>query len=115
MQKRLMMLIVLIFSLFYVSVCFSERVYTPMTKIAKFQVYVDYGSGDVVFWTEQNATGCDYYWLNPDDPGFNTSVSAILSALHAKSHVQVYGYNDPANRWSGSQSNVCRFALISVY
>ncbi len=77
-------------------------------KITNVMTYTEYGSGDVIFSLDASANGCDEgYWLPPSAPGFNTTLSIILSAYHAKSTVRLWGHDDQL--WGGSaDSKYCK-------
>ena len=83
-------------------------------KINNIITYTTFGSGDVVFSLEASVNGCDNgYWLRKNDPGFNSTLSTLLSAYHAKTTVKVFGHDDQL--WNGSNSGkYCRLDWLRL-
>lgn len=83
-------------------------------KIVGLTTYTTFGDGDVVFKLSTPVVGCDDgYWLNKKDPGFDTTLSVILSSFHAKTDVKVWGHDDQL--WGGSgDSKYCRLNWLRL-
>lgn len=89
---------------------FSATETTATTSINRLISYNQYGGGDVAFTVVHPSAGCDGYWINKADPGFDANMSMILAAYHAKAPVRVHGLND--QKWQGTGSFWCKLYAI---
>ncbi len=91
----------------------------PNNKITGIMFYTAYGSGDVIV-KGTNAGGpgspCENgFWLRPDDAGFKSTLSALLSAYHTGVNIHIYADNSGTtgtSRWAGSGGWYCRIDSI---
>lgn len=83
------------------------------TTILRMTSYVTFGNGDIVILPTVTAPNCDSgFWLSPDDPGFSSTLSVLLSAYHAKSNISLGG--DDQQLWAGSSSKFCRLIYAEL-
>ena len=91
----------------------AERVSISDVEIKSIEVYPDF-RGDVVVYIDKTLPSCEHgFWLSPEDIGFNTTVSFLLSSFHAKAKIVAYGYND--QRWGGFQGNFCKLGILGLH
>ena len=83
---------------------------TASTKIDKIYSYATAGNGDVLIVPSNTLAECDGFWLDNEDPGFQTNLSVALSAYHANSPVQIYG-NEQA-LFTGSSQKFCKLTIL---
>jgi hypothetical protein len=86
---------------------------TGTTRVTRIGVYAEYGGGDVVFSVANPLPGCEGgFWLKKSDPGFQTTLSTLLSAYHARATVKVYALTDQI--WPGSAAPHCRLYAFEL-
>jgi hypothetical protein len=86
---------------------------TTTTYITSIGSYAALGGGDVIVSVSNLATNCGGgFWLKPGDGGTDRTLSTLLSAYHAHSHVQITGYDN--DLWPGSGSPFCRIYAVSI-
>lgn len=79
------------------------------------QVYPEYGGGDFIFKIAKPTENCDGYWATPSMPGFDGTISTVLSALHSGKKVRVYAKTEAEHRWPGSSGyKYCKIYAVNV-
>ena len=88
-------------------------VVTPPTKITQIQAYSEYGSGDVLVYTELKVAGCDAFWFSTSNPGSDHILSMALAAQHSGTTLRITADSD--RRWAGSPTGIfCHlYAILS--
>ena len=80
-------------------------------KIIKMYAYAQYGGGDIqINVTNPPAKCAGGFWLSPDDAGFDSTLSFLLSGYHAKTKFQLTG--DDTHLWGGSGTPYCRLVAV---
>lgn len=75
-------------------------------KVVRIVGYSERNNGDLVIEIDKKASLCSAgYWLRRTDPGFETNLSLLLSAYHAKNNVILRGEKDLI--WKGSSKVFC--------
>jgi len=75
--------------------------------------YPEYGGGDFVFQTNISVPNCEGgFFMKQTDPGFKTSVAAVLSAQASGKTVVVWA--EDSDLWPGSSDKTCRLYTIGV-
>lgn len=83
------------------------------THLTDVSVYANYNGGDVAVVVANPAPGCDNgFYVSPSDPGYKSVLAALLSSLHAKTQVNISGFD--TNLWSGSGGKYCHIHGVSV-
>ncbi len=76
------------------------------SKVTRIVGYSERNNGDMVIEIDKKASFCSAgYWLRRTDPGFETNLSLLLSAYHAKNNVILRGEKDLI--WKGSSKVFC--------
>lgn len=102
----------------FLSLCFfcafnaqAIQVDTGSTIIVTVNSLTNYGTGDVIFSTENSKnTECPVFWITKTDPGFQANLSMIIAAYHAKTPVSVVGITDLP--WGGTTGKSCKLYYI---
>jgi hypothetical protein len=85
----------------------KAMVLTTPVQVVRFQIYTDYGNGDVVFDVNATFTGCDGFWLSPADGGYKQAYAALMMVKATGGTLVVYAYDN--NLWPGSSTyKYCR-------
>jgi len=90
----------------------GAAVNSTTTTIDQIYSYAVAGGGDALVVLKTNPTGCNGFWLDSADPGFNQNLSVVLSAYHAGSQVIFYG--NETQTFPGSSQNFCKAATIRL-
>ncbi len=105
----------LVFSFVLAVAAGAAHAYVPSetTRITRVDVYAEYGGGDVAFAVANPLPQCNGgFWFKKTDPGFQATLSTLLSAYHARSTVRIYALPDQI--WPGSGANYCRLYSIEL-
>jgi hypothetical protein len=87
-------------------------VYTSGTVIS-MHTYPDFGSGDFIFRLSTHIGGCEGgFWISPSQPGFKTTVAAVMLARTTGESITVGG--DNAQIWNGSASAFCKVSWVTT-
>lgn len=81
------------------------------TKVTDVYTHTDYGGGDVVIklaWHHPNCSGG--YWISPSQPGFDSTLSALLYSLATGTEVLILGLDH--DLWPGSGEAYCKIARV---
>lgn len=90
----------------------SAMVLTTPIQVVRFQLYTDYGNGDVVFEVNATFTGCYGFWLSPADPGYKQAYAALMMVKATGGTMVVHAYDNSV--WPGSSSyNYCRVRSLA--
>jgi len=100
-MKKLLLIVIFTLNLF------AAQVNTGITKINFITAYPTYGGGDILFRVANPNSECPGgFFLKKEDPGFEATLSMVISAYHAKNDLVVYGITDQI--WSGSSTKTCK-------
>ena len=82
--------------------------------IKNIYVYTQYGEGgDVIVQVSNPSPNCGGgLWLNPQDPGFDSALSFLLSGYHTKSTFHFSGDNTKV--WAGSGAKYCLLTSVGL-
>ncbi|MDX3775821.1 hypothetical protein QE250_17055 [Chromatiaceae bacterium AAb-1] len=84
----------------------AELEISAPAKVIRIVGYSERNNGDVVVEMDKNSSFCSAgYWLRRTDPGFDTNLSLLLSAYHAKNNVILRG--EKTIIWKGSAKVFC--------
>ena len=89
----------------------AATAFGAITKVTEIHTATDYGGGDAVVklaWHHPNCS--DGYWMSQSQPGFESTLSALLMALAAGTDVIVNGRDH--DLWPGSGGSYCKIDLI---
>lgn len=75
--------------------------------------YPNFGGGDVVFQLNTNSLSgqCTGFWLRATDPGFKTTLAALLVAEATQTPISAIV--DTSQIWTGSSSPFCLIYMIA--
>ena len=84
------------------------------TYIKTISTYTQYGNGDVVVKVEAAyPSGCEGgFWLNKNDPGFEATMTVLLSAFHTSTKLSISAYQSQI--WTGSGQKHCKINWVSL-
>ncbi len=81
--------------------------------ITNIYSYTQYGGGDIQIQVSHPSPSCQGgFWLSPDDPGFTSTLSFLLSGYHAGSTFHFSGENTQI--WGGSGADYCRLTSVGL-
>lgn len=88
--------------------------YYASTTITKVTTYATYNRGDVIIQTQSDTGECaDGFWMDKDDIGYESTLSAALSAMHAGSNVAIEG--STTQGWIGTtEGKYCHLFLLKL-
>lgn len=88
-------------------------VLTTPVQVVRYQIYTDYGNGDIVFEVNGTFTGCYGFWLSPADAGYKQAYAALLTAKATGGALVLYAYD--TSLWPGSSNfNYCRVRSLTA-
>jgi len=90
---------------------------TPATSgyitIQELITFPEYGDGDVIVKVDDGASiaeCADGFWLSPNQNGFNSNLSFLLSAFQAGNNVKIHAHT--SQLWPGSSGKYCKIYQI---
>jgi hypothetical protein len=88
-------------------------VLTTPVQVVRYQIYTDFGNGDVVFEVNGTFTGCYGFWLSPADAGYKQAYAALMTAKATGGSLVLYAYD--TSLWPGSSNfNYCRVRSLTA-
>ena len=96
------------------SIASAQVVSTGVTKIYNISSYAEFGSGDMIVYVDAPHANCSSgFWLSPDDPGFYSNLSLVLSGFQNQTNVKLLGNDDQI--WPGSPTGTfCRLYMVTL-
>lgn len=81
------------------------------TKVTEIYTFADYGGGDILVKLAWHHANCsDGYWMSQSQPGFDPTLSQLLSALVAGTDVIVSAWDHEI--WAGSSGTYCKVYYV---
>ena len=84
------------------------------TTITNMITYTKFGGGDVIVKVAtSHPNGCEGgFWLDKDAPGFQATLTFLLSAFHANSKISISVI--PSEIWDGSGAKYCKIDWVQI-
>jgi hypothetical protein len=107
--SRVIVLLVMFFTVPYVGAAQEDS----HGRIKNIYTYVQYGGGDIIVQVSNPSPNCGGgFWLSVEDPGFDSTLSFLLSGYHAQSTFHFSG--DNTQIWGGSGAKYCRLTSVGL-